>query len=566
MNNKEGLINKKSERMVKVIFNNYEVREFKEGTSLKEISEFVKDNFLYDILVAKVDNDICDLSETINKKCSVEFFDRSSQLGNTVYFSSAIFMLILAARNILGEDAHITTEHSLDRGVFCLVDNAVIDKKIIKKIEDEMHRISNENYLFVKMSVSRTDAMRYFKKRKQMDKFNVLKYISNTYINLYRINDLYDYFHSKMAYSTGQINDFKLTYVGDNGFVLSAPDIINPECTLDYTHHELVYQEFKHYNEFGHNIGIVYASDLNRAVSMAKVDELIRISEAYYDNQLSVIANEICATPGKYKLVLLTGPSSSGKSTTANKLKTYIRSHGVNIYSMSTDDYFKTKEHIPKDELLREYDFDSIDALDVELFNKHLISLFNGERVEIPKYNFIKGKREYVNNFIKLKENDIIIVEGIQALNEKLTMSVDQKNIYKIFLSPLTHLNIDSHNHIHTSDIRKLRRIVRDNKSRGHNAAETLSMWHKIYLNEKSDIYPHQDEVNKVINSSLVYEIGVLKTYVEPLLFNIPEDDPVYPEALRLINFLRNFLPIPSDDIPNDSVLREFIGGSCFKD
>ena len=189
-----------------------------------------------------------------------------------------------------------------------------------------------------------------------------------------------------------------------------------------------------------------------------------------------------------------------------------------------------------------------------------------GEKVDIPTYNFVLGKREYKNRTIRLKSDDVIIVEGIQALNEKLTMSVDRSCIYKIFISPLTHLNIDSHNYIHTSDIRKLRRIIRDNKGRGYNASETLNMWHKIYLNEKTDIYPHQDEVDRVINSSLVYEIGVLKTYVEPLLFNIQEDDPAYPDALRLINFLRNFLPITPDDIPNDSVLREFIGGSCFRE
>lgn len=552
-------------KMIKVTYNNLEVKEFKEGTTLKEISDSFRHYYNYDILVAKVDNELTDLSDEINKKCNVEFFDRSSSVGNSVYFTSANFMMILAVRNILGPDAKVIIEHSLDKGIYCVVENAIINKAIVKKIETEMQKISKEDYLYTKMSVSRIDAMKYFRKKKQFDKVNVLKYISNTYINLYRIGEIYDYFHSKMAYSTGQISDFKLTYISDNGFVLSVPDIINPECTLDYEHHELIYKEFQKYNKFGLNIGIVNASDLNKCVSMSHIDELIRISEAYYDNQLVEIANDICSVPGRYKLILLTGPSSSGKTTTANKLRTYIRSRGINVYSMSTDDYFLTKDHIPKHDLDSDFDFDSIDAVDVELFNKHLMSLFAGERVEIPTYNFIKGKREYKNNFIKLNPNDIIIVEGIHALNETLTMSVNRADIYKLYICPLTHLNIDSHNHIHTSDIRKLRRIVRDNKNRGHDAAETLNLWHKVYLNEKSYIYPHQDEVDRIINSSLVYEIGVLKTYVEPLLFNIAEDDPVYPEALRLINFLRNFLPIPSDNIPIDSVLREFIGGSCFK-
>lgn len=553
-----------NDKMIKVTYNNLEVKEFKEGTTLREISESFKQNYAYDILVAKVDNDITDLSDEINKKCNVEFYDRSSRIGNSIYFASANFMMILAVRNVLGPDARVIIEHSLDKGVYCVIENAIINKSILKKVEDEMHKIREADYIFTKMSVSRLDAIKYFKKRKQIDKVNVLRYISNTYINLYRINDIYDYFHSKMAYSTGQINDFKLTYISDNGFVLSVPDVINPECTLDYTHHELIYETFKSYNKFGRNIGIINAADLNKVVSMARVSDLIRISEAYYDNQLVEIANEICSVPGKYKLILLTGPSSSGKTTTANKLKTYIQSHGINVYNLSTDDYFLNRTDTPKLEN-GEYDFESINAVDVELFNKHLISLMEGERVSIPTYNFILGKREYKNRSIKLRENDVIIVEGIHALNDTLTMSVDRADKYKIYISPLTHLNIDGHNHIHTSDIRKLRRIIRDNKNRGHDATETLKMWPQIDRGEKVNIYPHQDNVDRILNSSLVYEIGVLKTYVEPLLFCVNEDDDVYPEALRLINFLRNFLPIPSDDIPADSVLREFIGGSCFK-
>lgn len=549
--------------MIKVTYNNVEVKEFPEGTTLREISKEYKDNYTYDILVAKVDNDICDLSETLSKKCNIEFFDRSSQLGNSVYSASANFMLVLAVRNVLGNEAKVVIENTLDKGVYCVVENAIINKNIVKKIENEMHKISEDDYLFTKMSVSRLDAIKYFKKKGLMDKVNVLRYISNTYINLYRINDLYDYFYGKMAYSTSQINDFKLTYIEDNGFVLSVPNITNPECTLDYEHHKSMYESFKSYHKFGHDTSILNAADLNKIVSMAKIKDLIRVSEAFYNNQLVSIANEICRTPGKYKLILLTGPSSSGKTTTANKLKTFIQSRGINVYSLSTDDYFVNREDTPKN-ADGEYDFESIGAVDVELFNKHLLSLFAGEKVEIPTYNFVLGKREYKNHKIKLRENDIIIVEGIHALNEILTMSIDRDSKYKIFISPLTHLNIDNHNYIHNSDIRKLRRICRDSKHRGYTASETLHMWPKISANEITNIYPHQDDVDTIINSALIYEIGVLKTYVEPLLFCVAEDDDVYPEALRLINFLRNFLPIPGDDIPQDSVLREFIGGSCF--
>ena len=559
-------MNKMDKKMLKVTYNNTETKEFVEGTTFLEISEAFKNNFKYDIVVAKADNDIVDLSDILTKKCDVEFYDRSSSLGNSIYLASASFMLTLAVKSVLGEDVNVITKNSLNWGI-CFYTDETITKSIVNKIEEEMINISASDYRFVKMSVSRIDAMKYFKKRKQMDKVKLLKYISNTYVNLYRVNDIYDYFYTKMAYSTKAINEFKVTYIDDHHFVLLVPDFYNPEKTLDYKHYKKVYDEFINVDNFGKSIGISNASDLNDWVSNARTRELITLAETYYDNQLAKTAADICKVPGKYKVIFLAGPSSSGKTTTANKLKNYIKIHGINAYNISTDDYFVSKDHIPKDLYNEnEYDYDSIKALDVELFNSHLKSLLEGKKVDIPVYNFIKQKREYHNNFLKLEEDDVVIVEGIHALNEAMCASIDQDKVYKIFLSPLTHLNIDDHNYIHTTDLRKLRRITRDSRTRGHNAADTLSMWRKVFLNEQTAIYPHQDEVNMVINSSLLYEIGVLKTYVEPLLFNIHEESPVYPEALRLINFLRNFLPIPSDDIPNDSVIREFIGGSCFKE
>ena len=552
------------DKTVKVTFNELDIKEFPVGTSLKTISDSFKHYYNYDILVAKVDNDIMDLSDTITKKCNVNFYDRSSALGHNIYNESAHFMLILAIQNLFGKDVDVIIEHSIDKGVYCTVNGVDINKSTVKKIEEEMYKISESDYLFTKMSVSRIDAIKYFKKHKKFDKAKVLKYISNTYINLYRINDLYDYFYEKMAYSTKQINEFKLTYIKDNGFVLSTPTVVNPECTLDYVHHEKVFNKFLEYNTIGKNIGINNASDLNLTVSTAKIGDLIRLSEACYDNQLVEVADNIKEKQGKIKLILLAGPSSSGKTTTAKKLVTYLKSRGLNIYQLSTDDYFVNKVDTPKN-ANGEYDFESIKCVDIELFNKHLINLFDGKEVEIPTYNFSLGKREYRGNRIQLKEDDIIIVEGIHALNDTLTMSVDRKNKYKIYISALTHLNIDNHSYIHTSDIRKLRRIVRDSKTRGYGPGETLRMWPSITSGEESNIYPYQDEVDIVINSALIYEVGALKTYVEPLLFCVSEDSKEYPEALRLINFLRNFLPIPSDDIPANSVLREFIGGSCFK-
>lgn len=551
-------------KKIKVTFRGNGVFEFDEGTTYKEISENFKHNFNYEILAAQTDNDIVDLSETLKKRCNIDFFDRSSTLGNAIYARSARFILILAVRNILGEDVSIITEHSMDHGVYCTIEGASINKDIINKIYKEMKEIVKENYLFTKLSVSRIDAIKYFKKINKKDKVNVLKYISNTYINLYRINDMYDYFYGKMAYSTSQINDFKLTYIKDNGFVMSLPDTVNPECTLDYTHHEKVFDKFLDYTNWGKILGIENAADLNKVVSQAKIGELINLSEAHYDSQLAKIADEICNSKKNIKLVLIAGPSSSGKTTTSKKLDIYLRSKGFITHPIGLDDYFTDITKRVLDENGKP-DFESVKALDIELFNKNLTDLLDGKKVNLPTFNFVLGKREYNGNYLQLGEKDIIIVEGLHALNDELTMSINKDQKYKIYISPLTQLNIDNHNHIHTSDIRKLRRIVRDSKTRGHSARDTLRMWPSIRAGERNNIFKFQDDADTVVNSALIYEVGVLKTYVEPLLFNVNEDDPEYPEALRLINFLRNFLPIPSDEVPPDSVLREFIGGSCFK-
>lgn len=551
-------------KKIKITFRGNETLEFDEGTTYKEISEHFKHHFNYSILAAQIDNNIVDLSDTLKKKCNIDFFDRSSTLGNEIYARSARFILILAVRNVLGEDVKVITEHSMDHGVYCTIEGTEINKDVISKIFREMKEIVKENYLFTKLSVSRLDAIKYFKKIKQMDKVKVLKYISNTYINLYRINDIYDYFYGKMAYSTSQINDFKLTYIGDNGFVMSLPDIVNPECTLDYTHHKKVFDKFLDYTNWGKILGIENAADLNRVVSEAKIGELINLAEAHYDSQLADIADDIADSNRKIKLILIAGPSSSGKTTTSKKLDIYLRSKGFITHPIGLDDYFTDISKRVLDENGKP-DFESVRALDIDLFNKNLTDLLDGKKVNLPTFNFVLGKREYNGRSLQLGEKDIIIVEGLHALNDELTMSISKEQKYRIYISPLTQLNIDNHNHIHTSDIRKLRRIVRDSKTRGHGARETLRMWPSIKAGERNNIFKFQDDVDVVVNSALIYEVGVLKTYVEPLLFNVNEDDPEYPEALRLINFLRNFLPIPSDDVPSNSVLREFIGGSCFK-
>lgn len=553
------------EKLIKVTFRDKVTKEFISGTSLNEVKHSFQKYFNYPILVAQIDNHIDNLSKELERKCDIDFFDRSSIVGNLIYASSAQFILILAVHRLFGKDADVRIEHSIDKGIYCKLCDHKLDKVILSKIEEEMHNIVKEDLSFIRVSVDRIEAMKYFKREKQLDKVNVLKYISNSFINLYRLGDIYDYFFTELANSTSDIDDFKLTYIEDNGFVLSYPNVSNPECTLDYIHHKLVFNKFLDYTNWGEKIGLTNVADLNKLISLGKYNEVIRLAEANFENQLASVSMMINEKRKDVKLVLMAGPSSSGKTTTSKKLAVYLQTYGFKTHSISIDDYFKERKDTPKLEN-GELDFESLRSLDLDLFNRQLAKLLDGEKVLLPQYNFILGKKEFKDKWLQIGDNDIIIIEGLHALNDELTMAVDRKNKFKIYISPLTQLNIDNHTRIHTSDTRRFRRIIRDNKTRGYPASDTLNMWGNISKGEEKHIFPFQDDADTVINTALVYEIGVLKTYVEPLLFSVEENDPAYPEAIRLINLLRNFLPIPSDEVPKDSILREFIGGSGFSE
>lgn len=552
-------------KKIRISFRNIDNLEFDEGTRYEEIAKSFQKKFNYPILIAKVDNDLISLDEKLTKKCDIDFYDRSSVVGNTIYANSLQMILVATIKKMFGDKTDVFIENSLGNGIYCEVEGTELNKTVVNKISAQMHEMVKEDLPLNRLSVLRFDAIKFFNKKNQIDKVKVLKYVTNSYVNLHRLNNVYDYFFSELVPSTKYIDSFELNYIKDNGFVLSFPNIYNPECTLEYVHKQKIYEAFINYSKWGKVIGISNAADLNECISKSSAGEIIRISEAHYDSQLTRVADEIVHNKNKVKIVLIGGPSSSGKTTTAKKLAIYLKAKGIRPHTLSIDDYFLERNETPKTEE-GEYDFESLRAIDINLFNKHLFKLLDGEKVDLPTFNFIEGKKEYKNRFLQLKEDDIIIIEGLHAINDELTSSVERKNKYKIYIAPLTQLNIDNHNRIHSSDTRRLRRIIRDNRNRGYDAAATLNMWSKIREGEVKYIFPFQDEVDAIINTSLTYEIGVLKTYVEPLLFSVPENDPTYPEAVRLINFLRNFLPIPSEEVPLDSILREFIGGSCFKE
>lgn len=528
--------------------------------TLEDISKDFQKNYLETIIMAEVNGRPCELNYKVTDDVTVDFFDLTSPTGNRVYESGLIFVLEKACLNMLNSE--IEVKYSIDKGIY-IKTYKKITKEDLDKVSREMKEIVKRNLPIQKNLVNRLEAIDYYKSTKNYDKVNVLKYSVNTNVNLYRLMDIYNYFFSYLPVSTGALKEFKLTYIDQNSFVLRYPNIYYLNKIPVYKHHDKLFNEFKKYDEWSEKLGIENVSSLNSRVTKGNVDDLVLLSENIQNNSLFKIAETIYNNK-KLKLILLAGPSSSGKTTTSKKLELFLKGFGLNPIAISIDNYFVDRDKTPR---LPDgsYDFESLNAINVELFNRNLKDLLDGKEVTLPVYNFITGKSELSDESIKLGEKEILIVEGLHALNEELTYSIDRKNKYKIYLCPLTVLSLDNHNRIRTTDNRLLRRIVRDNRTRGYSASDTLSTWGKVREGEEKYVFPFQDEADVIFNTSLIYELGVLKTYAEPLLYSVEESDPMYKEAVRLLNLLKNILPISNDYIPVDSIVREFIGGGYFK-
>ena len=528
--------------------------------TLEDISKDFQKNYLETIIMAEVNGRPCELNYKVTDDVTVDFFDLTSPTGNRVYESGLIFVLEKACLNMLNSE--IEVKYSIDKGIY-IKTYKKITKEDLDKVSREMKEIVKRDLPIQKNLVNRLEAIDYYKSTKNYDKVNVLKYSVNTNVNLYRLMDIYNYFFSYLPVSTGALKEFKLTYIDQNSFVLRYPNIYYLNKIPVYKHHDKLFNEFKKYDEWSEKLGIENVSSLNSRVTKGNVDDLVLLSENIQNNSLFKIAETIYNNK-KLKLILLAGPSSSGKTTTSKKLELFLKGFGLNPIAISIDNYFVDRDKTPR---LPDgsYDFESLNAINVELFNRNLKDLLDGKEVTLPVYNFITGKSELSDESIKLGEKEILIVEGLHALNEELTYSIDKKNKYKIYLCPLTVLSLDNHNRIRTTDNRLLRRIVRDNRTRGYSASDTLSSWGKVREGEEKYVFPFQDEADVIFNTSLIYELGVLKTYAEPLLYSVEESDPMYKEAVRLLNLLKNILPISNDYIPVDSIVREFIGGGYFK-
>ncbi len=537
--------------------------EYSKGITLEEVSKDFTSDFKYPILLANVNNTLKELDELVTEDAEVLFHDLTSSVGNRTHISTLTFMLVTAVKKLFGTNQDIKVQHSLDKGIYIETTIKLTEAKL-EKIKEAMKDLIKADIPITKVTVDRAEALKYFKNVNDPVKAGLVTYITNTYVSLYRLGDSYNYFYTLMPTSTEKAKDFELTYISDKSFVLTFPTPYIKNKIKEFENHPKIMEVFKEYHDWGKIMNIETVVDLNRIVSTGKISDLIRIDETLQSNKLLNVATEINKKKKDLKIVLIAGPSSSGKTTTTRKLCMYLQSFGLTPKVLSMDDYFVERDQTPLDESGKP-DYECLEAMDLKLFDKQMELLLKGEEVQIPTFNFSLGQKEYKNT-LQIGNEDILLIEGIHALDAKVLTNIDRKKKYKIYLSALTELNIDNHNRISTTDNRLLRRIIRDNRTRNYRVEHTLKTWSSVRRGEEKYIFPFQDDADFTFNSALIYEIGVLKTYVEPLLYSVPYDSEYYEEAKRLINFLRLFLPIPADAIPKDSILREFIGGSCFHD
>ena len=530
------------------------------------VIDFIKtyNRSINSVIGIKINNEISNFTTHFEENDKIEFVYVNDIDGNKIYKSALKFILIVAIYELYGKSSDVFFEHSIDKGIcFQIKTDGLLEDEDVKKIKNQMRKIVKEDSLIKKINVTKKNAVMYYKNIGENEKALNVQSILNPVVSLYKLKDYYNYFYTAMPYSTSVIKDFDIVYLGNNKFVLLFPVIGKDINIPKYHHYPLNMRSFTEYKKWIKSLEIQNVADINYLVSHNKIEDFIRTNELYLQKNILKEAEKI-TNRGNVKLVLMAGPSSSGKTTTCKKLALALKAYGLRILNISIDDYYLNQKEMPK-EKVEIHDFESIDLIDMELLNKHLESLLNHEDVQIPTYNFALGKKEYNNPPVKIDDKTIILMEGNHGLNPKLLKNIDSSKTYKIYISPFFPLEMDRHNHVSTLDIRLIRRIVRDNQFRAVNVEDTLKNWELVRKGEEEYIFPFMQNVDSVLNTSLIYELGVLKVYVEPLLYSIDITSPMYEEARRLLEFLNIFLPITSEYVEKSSLLREFIGGSIFK-
>ncbi len=550
-------------RMVKVTVDGKEYT-YPYGTTYRTVAADFQDQFPCDILLVNREGKLCELHKVLDRDCSLKMVTAQDKPGIQTYERSAVFLMLKAFYDVAGREnvERLSVEFSLSSALFILARGRFsLDKALLERVEERMRELSAQALPIEKRTLSTDDAVELFHQAGMDDKARLLSFRVNSHVNVYSLDGFVDYFYGYMVPDTGYVRCFALEPF-ENGFVLRLPAQKDPNQLGDFCPSRKVFRELYESNLRAEGLNASNVGELNTTVSQGNATPLILAYEALMEKKIGDIAAEIAARK-EVRFVMIAGPSSSGKTTFSHRLSTQMRACGLRPHAIATDNYFKNRADTPRDEN-GQYDFEGLGAMDVEQFNKDMVRLLNGETVELPTYNFKKGVREYNGTFLSLGEGDVLVIEGIHCLNDQFAHSLPKESKYKIYISCLSTLNVDDHNRIPTTDARLLRRIERDARTRGHSAQATIRMWPSVRRGEENNIFPFQDSADVIFNSALIYETALLKPYVQPLLFGVPRDSEEYVEAKRLLKFLNYFLPIPADNVPKTSLMREFIGGGCY--
>ncbi len=540
------------------------VKEYPAGTTYETLAKDFQKDCDAKIVLASTGGKLRELNKKINDDCEVSFNTVKDVAGYKTYRRTATFIMIKAIRDVAGQAVlnKIKVEFSMGRGIYNTIDGDVeVNEDFVRKIKARMDELIAADLPIAKESYDLDDAVELFRKEGMRDKERLFKYRRASKVNVYSIDGFYDYYYGYMCPSTGYIDCYDL-FPYDEGFILHMPARKTPGKLNDFKPLSKLFATMKESTQWGISLDLETVGALNDKICSGKVEDLVLVSEALQEGKISDIAQEIAARDG-IKFIMIAGPSSSGKTSFSHRLSIQLRANGLVPHPIALDNYFKNREDTPKDEN-GNYDFECLEAMDVEGFNNDMRKLLAGETVELPTFNFKTGMREYRGNFMHLNKEDVLVLEGIHGLNEKMSYALPSESKYKIYISALTSLNVDEHNRISTTDARLLRRMVRDNRTRGTSASGTLAMWQSVRRGEEENIFPFQESADAMFNSALIYELAVLKQFAEPLLFAIEKDDPEYLEAKRLLKFLDYFVSFTCEDVPKNSLMREFIGGSIF--
>ncbi|MBR4966175.1 MAG: nucleoside kinase [Lachnospiraceae bacterium] len=549
--------------MVKLIMNG-EMKEYEEGITFEEIAKDYAKDYTSDIAGVIFNGSLKELIHKPLADGELSFYDMGSYAGHRSYARTATFLFMKAADDVIGRDKITKMKAEFSIGPACYISGKgefATDEALAVAIAKRMRELVDNKAPIHKSTIKISDAVELFEKQNMIDKVKLCKYRGSSFINVYELDGYYDYYDGHMLPNAGYIKYFEvLPYEG--GFMLNLPERTSPTELNTFVPRTKLFETMRDATDWGEKLGIDTVGDLNDCICNGGLSEMILVQEALQERRIAEIAKGI-VDRGGVKFVMIAGPSSSGKTSFSHRLSVQLKTHGLKPHPIAVDDYFVNREDTPRDEN-GDYNFECLEAIDIALFNKDMSELLAGKKVEIPTFNFKTGKREYKGNFKQLGPDDILVIEGIHALNDKMSSSLPSESKYKVYISALTTLNVDEHNRIPTTDARMLRRMVRDARTRGASATRTIQMWPSVRRGEEENIFPFQESADAMFNSALMYELAVLKTFAEPLLYSVKPEEPEYLEAKRLLKFLSYFLCVDTANLPNNSIAREFVGGSCF--